>query len=52
MKIYFNGIELIALGLMVICGAFLLFTLWADRYCRRHNNWLTKFLHKLYGVNK
>lgn len=50
MNIYFNGMELIALCVVIICGLFLLFAKWADKYYNTHENWLTHLLAKIFGI--
>ena len=52
MKIYFNGLELIALGVCAVCGIIILVLYELDRYCNKHygsktQKWLYKhLLHK------
>lgn len=49
MKIYFNGLELIALGVVAICGLILLIAWRLDCWCNKHygsktQKWLYKHL--------
>lgn len=51
MKIYFNGIELIALGVVIICALFISVCKLLDKWCNSHwghpvQKWLYRFLYK------
>lgn len=49
--IVFDGIQLIALGVLVICLLFLGVCFLLDKHLRSHpNSWLTKISKRIFGI--